>query len=299
MKILITGGGGFIGNSLIEALISKNYKVTVVGLTPPKQKNIEFIKLDLVKDKIPKNILENQDGIIHLAGKNIFGRWNDKFKREIYESRVLSTRNIIEAVREIDNKPKVFVSASAVGYYGDRGEEELDEDSLPGKGFLAKVCVDWERESRKAEDLGIRSVQVRKGIVLGNGGFLYQILPFYKLGLGGPLGEGNQWFSWIHINDVVNIYLLALENNKLSGPIIASSPQPVRNKDFSKILAKVLKRPAFIKLPRLILRMIFGEFANEILASQKVYPKKLIKLNYEFKFLDLEKALSDILNINN
>ncbi len=299
MKILITGGGGFIGNSLIEALISKNYKVTVVGLTPPKQKNIEFIKLDLVKDKIPKNILENQDGIIHLAGKNIFGRWNDKFKREIYESRVLSTRNIIEAVREIDNKPKVFVSASGVGYYGDRGEEELDEDSLPGKGFLAKVCVDWERESRKAEDLGIRSVQVRKGIVLGNGGFLYQILPFYKLGLGGPLGEGNQWFSWIHINDVVNIYLLALENNKLSGPIIASSPQPVRNKDFSKILAKVLKRPAFIKLPRLILRMIFGEFANEILASQKVYPKKLIKLSYEFKFLDLEKALSDILNINN
>ena len=294
MKILITGGGGFIGSFLIDTLLAKNYKVIVVGLTPPKQ-NVDFFKLDLVREKISKDILENVDAIINLAGKNIFGRWNERFKKEIYESRVLSTRTIIESIKEVDKKPKVFISASAVGYYGDRGEEELDEDSLPGKGFLAKVCVDWEKESLKAEDLGIRSVQIRKGIVLGNGGFIYQILPFYKLGLGGPLGKGNQWFSWVHINDVVNIYLLTLENNNLSGPIIACSPQSIKNKDFSKIVAKVLKKPAFIKIPKILLKIMFGEFADEILASQKVYPKKLIKFNYKFEFLDLEKALADIL----
>lgn len=294
MKVIVTGGSGFIGYHLIAALLERGHSVSVLDHHPP-QHNVGFIRTHLGGQPLPMELFTGVDAIIHLAGRTVFARWNQKVKKEIYDSRILSARSLVSSIAGLDRKPKVFVSASAVGYYGDGGEEELDESSAPGTDFLAKVCVDWEEEARKAETFGLRTVQVRTAPVMGHGGILEKLLPLYRLGLGGPMGSGRQWFPWIHIQDIVGIYVLAVENEAVRGPVNACSPGCVRNKEFSDALARALRRPAFVRVPRWAARMALNDLADVVLCSQKVIPKKVTELGYRFQFPDIAGALADVL----
>lgn len=294
MKVIITGGAGFIGQNLAKLLKAKGHTVIIWDLKQPEVED-SFEKLDLVRQEPPLQLLEEVDGIIHLLGKNIFGKWTDKTKKAIYDSRIKSTQNLVSALSKLQQKPSVLISASAVGYYGDRGEEKLTEDSLAGNDFLAKVASDWEKEARKAEALGIRTVQIRTALALGEGGLLEKLTPLYKWGLGGPIGSGTQWFPWVHIQDLISIYAFVLENSKAQGPINTAAPQQMRNKDFSKVLGDVLHRPSFMPTPKFGLRLLYGDFADAITASQRVSSAKLQNLGYRFLFPDLKPALQNIL----
>ncbi|MDA2936141.1 TIGR01777 family oxidoreductase [Patescibacteria group bacterium AH-259-L05] len=291
---MITGGSGFIGQNLTAALLQKGYEVTIVNRHASKQKQVAFYDIDLVQSEIPDEIFSDVDAVIHLAGANIFGRWSKRKKRAIYHSRIAGTRNLVSAISALNQKPKVLISASAVGFYGDRGEDKLDESSSSGKDFLAHVCIDWEKQAREAEKCGLRTVQIRTAPVLGHGGFLRKIVPIYNLGLGGPIARGKQWFPWIHMADIVGVYMFALENEAIAGPVNACSPQQIRNIDFSNALAKVLKRPAYLRVPRLALKLVLNDLASVVLASQKVYPRKLNDFGYKFIFPNIEKALENL-----
>lgn len=294
MKVIITGGSGFIGQKLTAALLEKGYHLTILDHHPPKQP-VEFVKIDLAGQELPEALFKDVEAIIHLAGKNIFGRWNASVKKAIYESRISGTRGLVSSLKKLSQRPKTLISASAVGFYGERGEAELDEASAPGTDFLASVCVDWEKEAREAESLGLRTVQVRTAPVMGHGGLLSKMLPIYKLGLGGPIGNGQQWFPWVHMEDIVNIYLFALTQENIRGPVNACSPQQIRNKEFSDTLARVINRPAFLRLPLWALKLRFSDLAEAIAASQKVYPRKLQEAGYIFLFPDMRQALENIL----
>ncbi|MGQ9618602.1 MAG: TIGR01777 family oxidoreductase [Candidatus Aminicenantia bacterium] len=296
-RILITGGTGFIGRRLAKKLKNRNYRVLVIGRKiGEKIDGVEYLKADLVNDRIPNEIFENLNGIIHLAGKNIFGRWNENFKKEIYNSRIQSTRNLIDTISRLRLKPEFLISASATGYYGDRGEDKIHENSPPGEDFLSELCIDWEKEVNKAREIGLRVVQLRTAPVLDrDGGFLSKILPLFRLGLGGYFGDGNWWMPWIHMDDLVNIYIFSVEKGSLNGPINAVSPHLITNRIFSKILAKILKRPIFIRYPKSILKIILGEVIDYMTVSQKVIPEKLLENKFEFSFENLEKALVNLL----
>jgi hypothetical protein len=242
--------------------------------------------------------LEGVDAVVHLAGESIAKRWSARQKERILSSRVLGSRTLVEGLKKLQRRPPVLVAASAVGYYGNRLDEELDETSPPGSGFLAETCKAWEAETRRATDAGIRVAQLRFGIVLSSkGGALGKMLLPFKLGLGGPVGSGRQWMSWVHIDDVVGAIRFALERAELKGPVNVTAPQPARNGDFSRTLGKVLKRPAFLPAPGFALKIVFGEMADALLLEgQKVLPRALAKAGYAFKFSELEPALADIMS---
>lgn len=300
--VIITGATGLIGRNIVAALLKRNDKVVVFSRDLKKAKNIlpdvtEFVEWDYHKPELWKNNLENSDAVIHLAGINLFSkRWNNGFKKSILESRQLSTKNLVDSIKSCKHKPKVFISASGIGYYGDCGDNLLTEDSAKGNDFLADVCEAWENESKQAEQSGVRSVQIRTGLVLSKeDGALKQMLPAFNLFIGGPLGNGRQWSSWLHIDDIVGIYLHAIDNPNLSGAVNAASPHPVMMKEFAKILGKVLNRPSFTPVPKFILRLVIGEAANVVTASQKIDVKKLSNSGYNFKFPDLIKTFKDLL----
>ncbi len=293
MKIVITGGSGFIGDHLIPALLGRGHQITVFDHRASRHP-VGFVQVHLNGQQLPAEHFEGVDAIIHLAGRSIFGRWNKEVKKQIHESRVLGTRTMVSSLAGVKKRPCVFVSASAVGYYGSRGEEDLDERSTRGDDFLARVCVDWETEARKSEPFGLRSVQVRTAPVLGRGGLLPQLLPLYKWGLGGPLGNGRQWFPWVHIRDMVNIYVRAVEDPAFSGPVNACAPGLVRNVEFSRTLASVLHRPHFLRAPGWLLRIPMGDLAGVVLSSQKVHPGRLEGAGFKFEFPDIPKALEDV-----
>lgn len=295
MKVIVTGGAGFIGAELIARLIARGHQVVVLNHRPPVQPSVEYHHVDLGGEELLLRLIEGADGIIHLAGQNIFGRWSESVKKAIYDSRILSTRSLVSTIGKLDRRPSVLISASAVGIYGDRGEEELTESSAPGNDFLARVCLDWESESRKAESLGVRTVQVRTAPVLGRGGLLKKILPVFRIGFGGRLGSGRQWFPWVHMQDIVGVYVQALEDQNLSGPFNACSPNQVRNVEFTKTLGAVLHRPTIVPAPQWGLRIVFNGLADAILSSQKVQPKRLIESNYKFQMPDLRQALEEVL----
>ena len=294
MKIIVVGGSGFIGQHLIAVLLDRQHRVVVIDHRPPRQ-NLDFIRMDLSGRILPQEIFADVDAIVNLAGRNIFARWNNQVRKDIYDSRILSTRSLVSSLERLNPRPKTLVTASAVGFYGDRGEEELDESTPSGGDFLGKVCLDWEAEARQAETLGLRTVQVRTAPVLGHGGLLSKMVPLYLWGLGGPLGDGRQWFPWIHIQDIVGIYVSSIENEVFRGPVNACSPGRVRNKEFSDTLARILKRPSFIRIPKWAVRIAFDGLADFVLASQKVTPMKITGLGYSFLFPDLSGALTDLL----
>ncbi len=298
MKILVTGGTGFIGGPLVQKLLDVGHQVFIIAKHAPPPRFLDCVKFfpwDATKEEPPLDAIEGIDVVFHLAGENIFGFWTEKRKKLIFDSRELGTRNLVAAIRKLTNKPRVLISASAVGYYGTKGEESLTEESLPGDDFLAEVCKAWEKEARVAEKYGLRTVQIRTAPVLGQGGVLAKMLPIFRWGLGGRLSTGRQWFPWIHLEDIVRVYLFAMENKNLSGPINASSPHPVRNKDFIRVLARVLQRPAFLTIPSFMLRLVLGEISQVILASQRVIPQKLLNSSFQFLFSNLEQALNDVI----
>jgi len=297
MKALLTGGTGFVGRHLVETL---DHPV-VLTRSPDKARKILADKAVCVawqpsQEPAPAKAFEGVDVVFNLLGESIGeGRWTSAKKKRIRESRLLGTRNLVAALRSLPSKPKVLVSSSAVGYYGDRGDESLDETSAPGSDFLAKLCVDWEAESRAAEELGVRVVCVRSGIVLGPGGGALgkMALPF-KLGAGGPIGSGRQWMPWIHIDDLVGLYLMAARRDDVSGAVAGVAPEAVTNAQFSKTLGRVLRRPAFMPAPGFMLRVVIGEFTGALLSSQKVHPQMAHKAGYEYKYPALERALREI-----
>jgi uncharacterized protein (TIGR01777 family) len=272
MKIAVTGASGFIGRRLMEKLGKEARAVSSRG-------NLEG--------------LAGADAVVHLAGEPVAQRWTNEARERIRSSRVDGTRRLVDAMRA--NPPRVFVSASAVGYYGSRGDELLTESSSPTDDFLGRICLEWECEARKAEEFGVRVVCLRNGVVLGNGGALKKMLLPFKLGIGGKIGDGKQWMAWIHLEDTVGLIEFAISSLRMRGVVNATAPNPVTNTEFTRELASALHRPAILPVPQLALDLLFGDMAQIVYASQRVIPEAAMRAGYDFLFPKLNGALSDIL----
>lgn len=296
MKILITGATGLIGRALQKSLKNEGHDLLLASRSGPKSAN--QIKWTVETGFSEPEKLENLDAVIHLAGESISAlRWTEAKKAAIRDSRVLGTRSVVNAIAGLRHKPKVFISGSATGIYGDRGDDTMNESSKPGGTFLAEVCKEWEAESCRAEGLGLRTVLLRTGIVLSkDGGALAAMLRPFKMGIGGVVGSGRQWMSWVSLDDVVDAINFVLENENIQGPINVVAPNPVTNKEFTSTLGKVLHRPTFLPLPELAVKLIFGEMGRALLLdSNRVIPGRLDEAGYKFKFTDLQKALENAL----
>ena len=293
MHALVFGGTGFVGGILVNLLCARNDRATIVTRNPETARTaLAGVAMSAWPDDVSK-----YDAVVNLAGASVSAkRWNEAYKRELVTSRVDYTKRLVETIAKSHTKPRVLVNASAVGYYGDRGEELLTETSAPANGFLADLCVAWEREALEAEKLGVRVVNLRIGIVLGrHGGALQKMVPLWKLGLGGPFGAGGMWLPWIHVNDCAGLILHAIDSESVRGALNAAAPGIVRNKEFARTLGKVVSRPAFLPVPPLALRLAVGEFAAQLLASEKVVPQVALQSGYRFQWPELEPALKNCL----
>lgn len=299
-KILVAGGTGFIGRLLVEKLLQKNYSVSV--LTRDAESTADIFSADVKAiawndTELIKEVISETDSVINLAGANVMGkRWSTKYKQLILSSRVDSTRMLLDLIRESGKRAESFISASAIGYYPRSETEIYDEYSEPGDSYLAEVTKAWEEESKKAEELGIREVRVRTGIVLHkSGGALQRMLLPFKLFAGGPIGSGRQWFAWVHAGDVVNLFIKAIEDKGFNGAVNAVCPNPVNMNEFAKTLGKVMKRPAIFRVPAFVLKIVLGEASVEVLTGSRISPKRTMELGYNFEFENLEEALGDLL----
>jgi uncharacterized protein (TIGR01777 family) len=299
MKILITGGTGFVGTQLTSRLIQDRHEVTILTRSLKGAKGsspgISYLEGDPTKKGPWQEAIKNHDAIINLAGASIFSKWTDEHKKAIRESRVSTTQNIVEGIPSHPSKKITLLSTSAVGYYGFTKDEELVEDSPPGNDFLARIAVEWEGEALKAREKGARVVTTRFGIVLGEkGGALSQMIPLFKKYIGGPIGTGKQWFSWIHIKDLAEAFTFLLKHPEILGPVNVCSPNPVRNKDLAKALGKALHKPSFMPAPGFMIKLVLGEFGSVILEGQRVIPRRLLEKGFNFQYPDIEKALESI-----
>ena len=296
MRILISGSHGLVGEALIKALETGGHEIyRLVRHAPNSESEIEWSP---DRYSIAISRIEGFDAVYHLAGESIAsGRWNDEKKKKIRESRTKGTKLLADALANLAQPPQTLISASAIGYYGDRGDELLTETSPPGKDFLADVCVEWEKATDHAKEKGVRVVNTRFGIILDKeGGALAKMLPPFRMGIGGRIGDGQQWMSWIALDDVIGALQFALTNNDLSGPVNFVAPNAVTNAEFTKALGRALSRPTFFPIPAFGVRMAFGEMADALLlSSQRVKPMKLADSNYQFAYSNLESALRSIL----
>jgi uncharacterized protein len=297
VRITISGASGFVGRRLLKTLAEGGHALHVLsrhaGTNLPN--NVALSVWDPMKAAPPRDSLADADVVIHLAGEPVAQRWNPEVKQRIRESRVGGTRRLIEALAALPHRPKVLVCASATGYYGSRGDETLEESSAPGAGFLAEVCAAWEKEARTAADLGLRVVCVRTGIALDpRGGALARMLTPFRMGVGGRLGSGRQWMSWIHLADLVELFRLAVEK-PIEGPLNGVAPFPVSNAEFTRELTSALHRPALFPVPPIALRLLFGEMAGVLLDSQRVIPRAAEAAGFRFRFPQLGPALADLL----
>jgi len=300
MKILITGGTGFVGRELTSRLIREGHEITILTRSiksPQKpQTGLSYLEGDPNTKGPWQEAVKEHDGVINLAGASIFSKWSEEYKKAIRDSRMSTTRNIVEAIPESKEKRFHLFSASAVGYYGFHGDEELTEASPPGNDFLAGVATDWENEAKKAQDKGARVVITRFGIVLGDkGGALSQMVPLFKRFIGGPIGSGRQWFSWVHIKDLAEAFVFLIKHTDITGPVNVCSPNPVRNKDLARAIGRVLNRPSFMPAPSFLVKLVLGEFGSVILKGQKVIPKRLLENGFSFQYPDIYTALQNIL----
>ncbi|MDF1590197.1 MAG: TIGR01777 family oxidoreductase [Desulfobacterales bacterium] len=300
MKILVTGATGFIGRHLSNLLLFEGHSVSGIGTRTRQDlithENFNYISGDTTQPGAWQEALADVDAVINLAGKSIFSRWSERYKKSIYDSRILTTRNLVEALPE--NKAVIFCSTSATGFYGDGGDDILTESSPGGDDFLARVGKDWEAEALRAGEKGARVVLTRFGIVLGKqGGMMQKVLPPFRFFIGGPLGDGTQWFPWIHMDDLLAAFGFVLKNDAVKGPLNFCSPNPVRNLDFTKSLGRVLNRPVFMRTPSLLLRFVMGELAGAVLCSQRAVPEKLLGFGFRFKYPGIEDALANITSL--
>ncbi|HUL20537.1 MAG TPA: TIGR01777 family oxidoreductase [Thermodesulfobacteriota bacterium] len=300
MKILITGGTGFVGSQLTVRLIQDGNEVTILTRSGKRlekgSKGPSYLQGDPTQKGPWQEAIQDHDAVINLAGASIFAKWTEGYKRVLRESRVSTARNIVEGVSSDPAKKITLFSTSAVGYYGFCGDQELTEESPPGEDFLAQMAVEWEGEALKAKDKGARVVITRFGIVLGEkGGALGQMIPLFKKYIGGPIGSGKQWFSWVHIKDLAEAFAFLIKHPEISGPVNVCAPNPVRNKDLAKALGKALHRPSFMPAPGFMVKIVLGEFGSVILKGQRVIPKRLLDSGFAFQYPDINKALQGIL----
>lgn len=297
MNITISGASGLIGRRLLKVLAKDGHVLTALSRhagtnLPP---GVRLSVWDPVKGEAPADGLRDADAVIHLAGTPVAQRWNAQVKRDIRESRVAGTRNLVQGISKLTRKPQVLVCASAIGYYGSRGDEVLAESAAPGSDYLSEVCVAWEKEARSAEALGMRVVRVRTGVVLdARGGALPRMLPPFRMGVGGKLGSGKHWMSWIHLDDLAALFQFALVK-PVSGAVNGVAPNPVTNAEFTRTLAAAVHRPAIFPVPGFALRLLFGEMSEILLASQRAAPKAAESAGFTFRFPQLAGALADVL----
>ena len=320
MRVAVTGATGLIGTKLVQALLARGDGVTVLSRDPERARarlersrsasmqapqppsapldvpagSLETAGWDPLAEAAPKAALAGTDAVVHLAGENVAQRWTAAAKRSIRESRVQGTSHLVQGLEALveDERPRVLVSGSAIGYYGAHGDEPIDEEASAGSDFLAQTCAAWELEAQKPERLGVRVVRVRTGVVLSReGGALGKMLPPFKLGVGGPVAGGRQYISWIHTDDVVGIVLAAIDGEEWRGAINATAPDPQRNRDFSKALGLVLHRPALLPIPGAALQLLYGEMAEIVTGGARVLPAKALVLGYEFRYPELGGAL--------
>jgi uncharacterized protein (TIGR01777 family) len=292
MRVTVTGGGGLIGTSVVAALRARGDEVTVLS----RSGSGATVGWDPLAGPAPAAALDGRDGVIHLAGEPIAQRWSPAVREAIRASRTSGTANLVAGIEAAPQRPRVLVSASAVGFYGDRGDERLTEDSAPGDGFVAEVCVAWEQAALAARELGLRVCVLRTGVVLDrHGGALAKMLPPFRMGVGGPVAGGRQFISWIGLGDLAQLYLAALDDARYDGPLNATAPTPVTNADFSRALGRALHRPAALPVPATALRLLYGPMAEIVTGGQHVVPARLLELGHAFERPELDGALADAL----
>jgi hypothetical protein len=299
MKILMTGGTGFVGSFLAPRLAREGHEISIlIRNENEKRKDSRDVFYILGDPSVSggwQQTVNKYDAIINLAGASIFSRWTAKQKTAIRESRINTTRNIVNAIDAHTGKPFTLLSTSAVGYYGHRGDEKLTEETPPGNDFLAGITREWEKEAMMAKEKAVRVCILRFGIVLGaNGGALGQMIPLFKKFVGGPIGNGKQWFSWVHVDDLTEVFSFLLKHPELSGPFNICSPKPVRNKELAKALGKSLHRPSFISTPAFMVRLVLGEFGSVILQGQRVLPTRLLENGFVFRHHEIDEAIATI-----
>ena len=296
MHLLLTGGTGYIGRALAQEV----ERVTILTRNPDRARTripkARCFAWDPYREPPPAAAFEGVDGVVNLIGDSIGdGRWTEEKKASLRASRLETTRRLVDALENLAERPRVLVSSSALGYYGDRGEEVLTETSGPGDGFLAELAQAWEAEAERARSFGTRVVTLRTALVLGRGGeTVERLFGLFRRGLGGRLGNGQQWMSWIHIQDLVQLYLFATQNPELAGAMNGGSPEPLRNRDFTRLLADALHRPAVLPAPAFALRLVLGEFAKALLSSQRMQPAAALTAGFRFRYSSLASALTEI-----
>lgn len=299
MNVTLTGATGLIGERLVRALKTRGDEVTVLsrdGARASSALGVPASSWDPLSESAPVDALAGRDAVIHLAGAPVAQRWNDEHKRAIRDSRQTGTRNLVAGMRAADPSPPALIASSAVGYYGKHADEKLDESTPPGDDFLAQVCVVWEGEADAAAAFGARVVHIRTGVVLDkDGGALKTMLPPFRIGAGGPVAGGDQYMPWIHLDDIVGLYLAALDGPSWSGAYNGSAPEPVTNKAFSKALGRALHRPAFAPVPAFAIRLLYGDMAEIVTEGQRAVPTRALEAGYAFQHPDLDEALASAL----
>ncbi|MDQ6699589.1 MAG: TIGR01777 family oxidoreductase [Acidobacteriota bacterium] len=296
MKCIISGGSGFIGRRLVDSLLQDGHYVSVWSRTPGKETRaaVGSFFWDPMSGEPASESLEDFDAVVHLAGEPVAQRWTPEVKRKIRDSRVQGTQNLVHAISTLKRRPSVLICASAIGYYGDRGDEIVTESSSPGKGFLPEVCIEWEKQADLAQALGMRVAKIRIGVVLGrDGGALAKMTPAFRSFVGGKVGSGRQWMSWIHVDDIVGMLRYAIDR-PISGVLNGTAPAPVTNAEFTRGLADALHRPAVISVPGFAVKALFGEMGGVVLASQRVLPKAAEAAGFQFQFPEVRAALKNI-----
>lgn len=294
MRVTLSGGTGLVGSRLIAQLKARGDEITVLSRDAARaSQRLDVAAVDWhpLDGPAPTSALDGRDAVVHLAGEPVAQRWNSKSRQAIHDSRAQGTRNLVEGLRATTKTPAALISSSAVGYYGKHGSELITEDSPPGDDFLARVCVAWEKEASKAADLGLRVAKMRTGVVLDrDGGALAKMLPFFRLGVGGPVAGGDQYMPWIHADDLVALYLAAIDDG-WHGPFNATAPEPATNRTFSRALGRAIRRPAFAPVPAFAVRILYGQMAEIVTEGQRAVPSNALAKGFTFRHPDLDEAL--------